>query len=713
MTAGLKFREWAKMLFKPKRYKVAFGGRGCLHPDALIDTPNGQTKISEFKGGDVYSWHNGKIVVAQATPSKEYTEEDLYQVVFEDGRSIIATDEHKFLTTKGWVYLKHLSSSCGVVLQRQKLPSCLHHSSWELSPSKLPVNVQHCLKKHEDCQDDCFLYRRQYGRQPLHELNNDLAFLPLQGDEPQHNRHVLSGLDGQDSVLKNSPLLLLSPLSTLVALLEVEAQCCEDKGIRNEPKTFEQPLAFFLLIQLYLLTYSLVLSFQKSLLHSQCCDSLQNQDENLSLLLDIAFSAECDNLPFENTSLLGNDFIISKVRLIHKHSRQKYWDLHVFKTNNYLSNGIVNHNSGKSWTYTDALLAKALSEKIGVLCAREFQNSMSESVHKLLTQRIEDLGFSQYFEIQRDVIRCTLTKSEFIFKGLRNNVESLKSLSGIDICWIEEAQVISQESLDILIPTIRKPNSEIWFTMNPRLTDDPVYKQFVLTDDPDVYKARVNYTENKHFPEVLELERRRMLERDPALYNHIWLGECLTHTDAQVFKDKWEVREFTPDKWDLPFYGMDFGFSQDPTACVKVWLHNETLYIEKEAVKVGLELDDTADYIKQFIPEIENGIIRADCARPESISYLKRHGLPRIQAVKKWSGSVEDGITHMKSYKSIVVHPRCTHTIKEMMLYSYKVDQRSGDITTAIVDKHNHVIDACRYGLEPLMKRKFTFVDAF
>jgi phage terminase large subunit len=538
MTAGLKFREWAKMLFKPKRYKVAFGGRGCLHPDALIDTPNGQIKISEFKGGDVYSWHNGKIVVAQATPSKEYTEEDLYQVVFEDGRSIIATDEHRFLTTKGWVYLKHLSSSCGVVLQRQKLPSCLHHSS--------------------------------------------------------------------------------------------------------------------------------------------------------------------------------NDFIISKVRLIHKHSRQKYWDLHVFKTNNYLSNGIVNHNSGKSWTYTDALLAKALSEKIGVLCAREFQNSMSESVHKLLTQRIEDLGFSQYFEIQRDVIRCTLTKSEFIFKGLRNNVESLKSLSGIDICWIEEAQVISQESLDILIPTIRKPNSEIWFTMNPRLTDDPVYKQFVLTDDPDVYKAKVNYTENKHFPEVLELERRRMLERDPALYNHIWLGECLTHTDAQVFKDKWEVREFTPDKWDLPFYGMDFGFSQDPTACVKVWLHDDSIYIEKEAVKVGLELDETADYIKGFMPEIEQAhIIRADCARPESISYLERNGLRGIKGVKKWKGSVEDGITHLRSYRRIVVHPRCTNTINEMMLYSYKVDARTGDITNTVLDKHNHVIDAIRYSIEPLIKRPFSLADVF
>jgi phage terminase large subunit len=388
-----------------------------------------------------------------------------------------------------------------------------------------------------------------------------------------------------------------------------------------------------------------------------------------------------------------------------------HWSENLFRPKRYkVAHG--GRGSGKSFTFTDALIVKALTEKVRVLCAREFQNSISDSVHRLLSKRIEDLGLSAYFTIQRDTISST-NGSEFTFKGLRHNSESIKSTAGINICWIEEAQTISQESLDILIPTIREPDSEIWMTMNPRLESDPVYRLFIANEHPDAFLFKVNYTENIHFPKVLEAERRLMLERDPALYRHVWEGECLTHTDAQVFKDKWVVRDFTPENWKLPFYGMDFGFSQDPTACVKVWVHDETLYIEKEAVKVGLELDDTADYIKGFMPEIENGIIRADCARPESISYLKRHGLPRIQAVKKWSGSVEDGITHMRSYKRIVVHPRCTHTINEMMLYSYKVDQRSGDITTAIVDKHNHVIDACRYGLEPLMKRKFTFVDAF
>jgi phage terminase large subunit len=402
--------------------------------------------------------------------------------------------------------------------------------------------------------------------------------------------------------------------------------------------------------------------------------------------------------------------------------------------------------SGKSFAFTDALIVKALTSRVRVLCAREFQNSISDSVHRLLSKRIDDLGLSAYFTIQRDTI-TSKNGSEFTFKGLRHNSESIKSTAGINICWIEEAQTISQESLDILIPTIREPDSEIWMTMNPRLEDDPVYKLFIATPHPEAYIAKVNYTENKHFPAVLEMERRLMLERDPALYKHVWEGECLTHTDAQVFKDKWEVREFTPNKvqrlvktnvhteqlatgelvksqtpvyewvddpsWNLPLYGLDFGFSQDPTACVKVWIHDETLYIEKEAVKLGLDIDKTVDFIKQAMPEIDRAIVRADNARPESISYLKQHGLERIKAVVKGKGSVEDGIAHMRSYKRIVVHPRCKETINELLLYSYKVDGRTNDISTQIVDKHNHCIDAIRYALEPFIKQKVSAFDAY
>ena len=128
--------------------------------------------------------------------------------------------------------------------------------------------------------------------------------------------------------------------------------------------------------------------------------------------------------------------------------------------------------------------------------------------------------------------------------------------------------------------------------------------------------------------------------------------------------------------------------------------------IERESGKVGLELDDTAIYIEQEIPEISRYVVRADCARPESISHLRRHGLPQITGASKWAGSVEDGIQHMRSYSEIVIHDRCVEIQKEFRLYSYKVDKNSGDVLTTIVDKHNHYIDAIRYALNPMIKKE-------
>jgi phage terminase large subunit len=190
-------------------------------------------------------------------------------------------------------------------------------------------------------------------------------------------------------------------------------------------------------------------------------------------------------------------------------------------------------------------------------------------------------------------------------------------------------------------------------------------------------------------------------------YDHVWEGAFLTITEAQVFKGKYKIEEFTPGhNWDGPYQGVDFGFAQDPTAASRVWIYDKRLWVEYEAGKVGLELDDTSDFICDRIPDFANYTSRADSARPESISYLKRHGLPKMVGVKKWPGSVADGLAHMKSYEEIIIHPRCTSTAREFRLYSYKVDRNSGDIMPVIVDANNHYIDEIRYALAPMMQAK-------
>lgn len=367
--------------------------------------------------------------------------------------------------------------------------------------------------------------------------------------------------------------------------------------------------------------------------------------------------------------------------------------------------------SGKSFAIADALLMIGAKRTCRVLCAREFQSSIAESVHHLLERRINELGLSSFYRVQRDLIVAPGNKTEFIFKGVHNNIESIKSLSGVTHLWLEEAQTISKRSWDVLIPTIREPGSEIWVSFNPQLSDDPTYKMFV-TSHPgaDAYVQEINFTENPHFPEELERERQRLLANDIAAHDHVYGGQPLTSSDAQIYNGKWRVEEFTAGgyDWSGPHFGLDFGFSQDPTAAVRCWVFQDCLWIDYEAGKRGLELNDTTAFLTERIPDFADHVIRADSARPESISYLTHHGLPRIEGVEKWAGSVQDGITAIRAFKSIVVHPRCVETQRELKLYSYKVDRLTGDVLRTIVDANQHYLDAVRYALAPYIQSQFT-----
>lgn len=351
-----------------------------------------------------------------------------------------------------------------------------------------------------------------------------------------------------------------------------------------------------------------------------------------------------------------------------------------------------------------------------ILSAREHLNSLSDSSMEEIKQTIRSVPFlNDYYEMGENYIRTKNRRVEYVFAGLRHNLDSIKSKARILLCWVDEAETVSEMAWRKLLPTVREEGSQVYITYNPEKRDSATNTRFghpeMLDDDGNVIGRCVvmNYMDNPWFPEVLDIERRRdKANQDDATYRWIWEGAYLELSEAQIFRNKYESKEFEadPKKWDGPYIGLDFGFSQDPTACVKVWIHDGCIWIDYEAGKVGLELDDTVDFLKQRIPEIEKYPIGADSARPESISHLKRKGLFRIKGVEKGKGSVEDGIEFIKSFKKVYIHPRCNQTLFEFREYAYKKDRLTDEVLPIVVDANNHYIDALRYALEPIMKRK-------
>lgn len=369
--------------------------------------------------------------------------------------------------------------------------------------------------------------------------------------------------------------------------------------------------------------------------------------------------------------------------------------------------------SGKSFTAAKMAAVWGAIEPLRILCTREYQNSIKESFHAELKNAIASCSWlSTQYDVGIDYLRHKSNGTEFLFKGLRHNIDGIKSMAQIDLVIVEEAETIPPRSWQDLIPTIRAAGSEFWVVYNPKSRDSWVARTF----DGDTLPPRTmivdaNHNDNPWFSQ--ELDEQRLHDRDvmdPALYKHVWEGGYYEQSDAQVFAGKFEQREFEPaDDWDGPYHGLDFGFSQDPTAATKSWVHEDILYVEYELYEKRLELDDTAEALIEAIPDISRHTVRADNARPESISYLKRKGIPRIVACEKGKGSVEDGVEFIKSFKKVVIHPRCRNTISEFSLYSYKVDRLSGDILPVLVDDNNHIIDGIRYALEPLMKARKSF----
>jgi phage terminase large subunit len=373
--------------------------------------------------------------------------------------------------------------------------------------------------------------------------------------------------------------------------------------------------------------------------------------------------------------------------------------------------------SGKSHFFAELMVeAHVMDPDCFSVCVREVQRSLAQSVKRLIEQKIEHLGVGHYFEIQHDCIKSKKGKGIIIFQGLATQTaESIKSFEGFRYCWVEEAQVLSQRSLDMLRPTIRADESEIWFSWNPRNESDPV-DQLLRGDNPppSAIVREVNYSDNPFFPDVLREEMEYDKGRDGAKYKHVWLGQYLSKTEASVFHN-WAEEDFDdPPKHEHPVFrfGADFGYANDPTVLIRLFVEGRKLFITHEAWKIGCEIVNTPDLFLT-VPDSERYPIMADSARPETISHLQKHGFPKCLPALKGKGSVEDGIEWLKSY-DIVVHPRCTHTIDELKNYRWKTDPITDQILQTPEDKNNHVIDALRYaceGARRIKPRSFKPID--
>ena len=367
------------------------------------------------------------------------------------------------------------------------------------------------------------------------------------------------------------------------------------------------------------------------------------------------------------------------------------------KRRNYIYGG---RGSGKSHDVAEYCLFRAYQSKIKVLCTRELQNSIADSVYSLLKNKIVDMKLDFFFTVYKDRIVGN-NGSEFIFKGIHNNVSEIKSMENISIAWLEESQSLSRESIDVIVPTIRAPGSILIFTFNPYKDNDPIYMEMKnATEDDLVIKA--NYSDNPWFPEELRLEMERDKKNDYQKYLWVWEGECLGLSDAQIFRGKYVVENFeTPKNADFHF-GADWGFANDPTTLVRSFIVGNDLYIDMCAGKVGCDLEDTPSLFN----EVQGSSIYpiyADSARPETISFMRSKHY-NVIAAEKWNGSVEDGIQYLRSFSCIHIHERCKAVAEEFDLYQYKVDKQTGEVLRIPVDKFNHYIDAIRYSLTVPMR---------
>lgn len=352
----------------------------------------------------------------------------------------------------------------------------------------------------------------------------------------------------------------------------------------------------------------------------------------------------------------------------------------------------------KSHTVARLLLIRARQAKTRIACFREFQNSITESSHQLLADLIKLYELKE-FEVTNNSIINTLNGSDFLFKGLHHNEQSVKSIEGIDIAWVEEAQTVSQSSIEVLTPTVRKEGSQIIYTYNRLLEDDPVHHRLVIEGRPNTLIINVNYDiaiKYGMMPDTIRLEMEDDKAKRPALYQHKWLGEP-NSMERKIYKD-WAFIESIPHEARLIRRGLDFGYTNDPTALIDVYKYNGGYIIDEQIYRKGMLNKQIADFMLNLKePEC---IVVADSSEPKSIDEIKLYGVNILPCVKG-PGSIATGIAFVQGQR-ISVTNRSANIIKEYKNYLWMVD-KLGKIINDPEGGFDHSMDALRYALNSIL----------
>ena len=363
----------------------------------------------------------------------------------------------------------------------------------------------------------------------------------------------------------------------------------------------------------------------------------------------------------------------------------------------------------KSWGIARALLIKGAKDPIRILCAREFQTSIRDSVHKLLCDQIESLGLLSFYEITQTSIKGR-NGTEFSFVGLKNNVANIKSYEGVDICWVEEAQTTSRLSWNVLIPTIRKQDSEIWISFNPELETDETYQRFVAVPPEDCITMKVNWYDNPWFPETLKLEKDSLKIRDEEAYNQVWEGLCRQTVDGAIFAKEMQQAEkegrICRVAYDAtkPVHAVfDLGWSDSTAIWFLQFVGMETRlirYIEdsQKTISYYLATMQTFGYVYDTIwlpHDAENKTLAAAGRTIDDIvraAGYKTRIMPRVPVL--------DSINAART-----IFPTCyfdrEHTADGLAClrhYRYEVDPDTGQFSrNPLHDHYSHGADAFRY----------------